>query len=278
MKYIVFLNENTKQEEIMVFPKSINHDCFAEGAHFRDQSYGNWERAYREPISAGFIHMGDDGSLHCVGESVSLGIKSRQKIDTALLTEQFAGDLIPLPNIEIPWEATADSVCPVPDGIFGQAQYKCEEGMDEYYNPTMELGRCNSEWSLVGSGSTSIISYKIIDEDYLMGVVTVPQELVDHCKSPVEGMKVDLEQPLPNPEDQLTNKLKFLQNLANQFPEIKDHAVKYMKEWLDYYVEDMINGEPQGPLLHSGVEEHSSKLGGTLRVFLVEQMKSLNQL
>lgn len=156
--------------------------------------------------------------------------------------EPDAGDLIPLPNIEIPWEATADSVCPVPDGIYGQAQYKCEEGMDEYYNPTMELGRCNSEWSLVGSGSTSIISYKIIDEDYLMGVVTVPQELVDHCKSLVEGVKVDLEQPLPNPEDQLIDKLKFLQNLANQFPEIREHAVKYMKEWLDYYVEDCIEG------------------------------------
>lgn len=89
MKYVVFLNESTKQEEIMVFPKSINHDCFAEGAHFRNQTSGNWNRVFRKPVSAGFIHMGDDGSLHCVGESVSLHLKSRPKPDTTLLTEQL---------------------------------------------------------------------------------------------------------------------------------------------------------------------------------------------
>ena len=44
-----------------------------------------------------------------------------------------------------------------------------------------------------------------------------------------------------NSEEQLINKLRFLQNLANEFPEIKDHVIKYMKEWLDYYVEGMIN-------------------------------------
>lgn len=142
-------------------------------------------------------------------------------------------DFIPLPNIEIPWEATADSVCPVPDG--------CEVKV------TLNTGYTITDddpegwtWSTI---SAPIMAYKIIDEDYLLGVVTVPQALVDHCKSLVEGVKVDLEQPLPNPEDQLIDKLKFLQNLANQFPEIRDHSVKYMKEWLDYYVEDMINGE-----------------------------------
>lgn len=173
--------------------------------------------------------------------------------DLSKITEEpDAGDLIPLPNIEIPWVATADSACPVPRGIFGYAQYKCEEGMDEYYNPTMELGRCNSEWSLVGSGSTSIISYKIIDEDYLKPIqeepINVP-ELEMHraayqaikdsgFESPGEllaehlaSSKVDVK---------LFSKLRFLQNLANEFPEIKDHAIKYMKEWLDYYVEDCI--------------------------------------
>ena len=151
--------------------------------------------------------------------------------DLSKITEEpDAGDLIPLPNIEIPWEATADSVCPVPDG--------CEVKV------TLNTGYTITDddpegwtWSTI---SAPIMAYKIIDEDYLLGVVTVPQALVDHCKSLVEGVKVDLEQPLPNPEDQLIDKLKFLQNLANQFPEIREHAVKYMKEWLDYYVEDCI--------------------------------------
>lgn len=142
-----------------------------------------------------------------------------------------SGDMLPLPNIEIPWEATADSVCPVP----GNTKVKI--------NGIITLLASDLHWGLENDQNSEITSYKILDEDYLLGIVTVPQELVDHCKSLVEGMKVDLDQPLPNPEDQLTNKLKFLQNLANEFPEIKDHAVKYMKEWLDYYVEDMINGE-----------------------------------
>ncbi len=153
--------------------------------------------------------------------------------DLSKITEEpDAGDLIPLPNIEIPWEATADSACPVPDG--------CEVKV------TLNTGYTITDddpegwtWSTI---SAPIMAYKIIDEDYLLGVVTVPQALVDHCKSLVEGVKVDLEQPLPNPEDQLIDKLKFLQNLANQFPEIRDHSVKYMKEWLDYYVEDDVEG------------------------------------
>lgn len=181
--------------------------------------------------------------------------------DLSKITEgPDAGDLIPLPNIEIPWEATADSECPVPRGIFGHAQYKCEEGMDEYYNPTMELGRCNSEWSLVGSGSTSIISYKIIDEDYLKPIqeepINVP-ELEMHraayqaikdagFESPEEllaehlafidssGGHTDYE--VLTSEQQLTNNLKFLQNLANQFPEIRNEAIKFMECELDGYM------------------------------------------
>lgn len=88
MKYIVFLNESTKQEEIMVFPKSINHDCFAEGAHFRNQTSGNWNRVFRKPISAGFVGSIPKG-LVCLGESMSLNLKSRPEIDTALLNNEL---------------------------------------------------------------------------------------------------------------------------------------------------------------------------------------------
>lgn len=88
MKYIVFLNESTKQEEIMVFPKSINHDCFAEGAHFRNQTSGNWNRVFRKPISAGFVGSTPKG-LVCLGESMSLNLKSRPEIDTTLLNNEL---------------------------------------------------------------------------------------------------------------------------------------------------------------------------------------------
>lgn len=141
----------------------------------------------------------------------SWGTSSNNSIAQAVLRES-GFEFIPLPNTEIPWEVTEDSVCPVPDG--------CEVKV------TLNTG------------------YTITDDDpegWTWSTISAPA-LVDHCKSLVEGVKVDLEQPLPNPEDQLIDKLKFLQNLANQFPEIRDHSVKYMKEWLDYYVEDDVEG------------------------------------
>lgn len=79
MKYIVTRNEEGK-EEIFVFPKSVNHDCMAEVLGFiKNQTYGNWERVFRKPVSAGFT----DGKT-CYGESFSLGIESRPQ-DTELL-------------------------------------------------------------------------------------------------------------------------------------------------------------------------------------------------
>lgn len=147
--------------------------------------------------------------------------------DLSKITEEpDAGHLIPLPNIEIPWVATADSVCPVPDGFNVKVTF--DDGGDSSDD--------NPEGWTWRTTCRPITAYKIIDEDYLMGVVTVPQALVDHCKSLVEGVKVDLEQPLPNPEDQLIDKLKFLQNLANQFPEIRNEAIKFMECELDRYM------------------------------------------
>lgn len=79
MKYIVTAQEDGT-EEIFVFPRSVNHDCMAEAlGGIRDQSWGNWKRVYRLPVSAGFV----EGGL-CIGYSESLGIRSRQE-DTALL-------------------------------------------------------------------------------------------------------------------------------------------------------------------------------------------------
>ena len=79
MKYIVTRNKEGKAE-IFVFPKSVNHDCMAEVLGFiKNKTYGNWERGFRKPVSAGFT----DGKT-CYGESLSLGIESRPQ-DTELL-------------------------------------------------------------------------------------------------------------------------------------------------------------------------------------------------
>lgn len=73
MKYVTFKGFGGK--EIIVFPDSMQHKRFAEAA--RELSFG----ALR-PISGGFVVDGE-----CVGESISLRMKSRGNLDTALLTQ-----------------------------------------------------------------------------------------------------------------------------------------------------------------------------------------------
>ena len=79
MKYIATKRDDGT-EEIFIFPRSVNHDCMAEMLRgIRDQSWGNWKRIHRSPVSAGFV----EGGL-CIGYSESLNLRSRQE-DTALL-------------------------------------------------------------------------------------------------------------------------------------------------------------------------------------------------
>jgi hypothetical protein len=88
MKYVCFLNEDTGQEEILVFPKTINHDCFAEMAgRIKNQIDGNWHRVMREPISAGFVAEIGAG-LVCHGSSMTLGLSTRD-CDTDILRKQL---------------------------------------------------------------------------------------------------------------------------------------------------------------------------------------------
>lgn len=84
MKYIVTRTEDGT-EEIFTFPRSINHDAMAEALEgIRNQTHGNWERVFREPVSAGFLN--EHG--HCHGNSESLGLKSRTQ-DTEILKNQY---------------------------------------------------------------------------------------------------------------------------------------------------------------------------------------------
>ena len=85
MKYIVTQREseltNIMIDEIFIFPKSVNHDCFAEMANaIKNQTGGNWHRVRREVVSAGFT----DG-VKCYGKSESLHLESRKDVDTQLL-------------------------------------------------------------------------------------------------------------------------------------------------------------------------------------------------
>ena len=85
MKYICF-QLASGVEEVILFPRTIHHDCFAQQqGGIKNQSYGNWERVSRFPISAGFV----DHSLKCYGNSETLNLTSRPE-DTLILKRQLS--------------------------------------------------------------------------------------------------------------------------------------------------------------------------------------------
>lgn len=82
MKYVVTRDEDGK-EQLFMFPKSINHDDFAEVLSYIKVYTGprNWERQYRKPIAAGFT----DGK-NCTGRSETLNLDSRGRLDEMLIS------------------------------------------------------------------------------------------------------------------------------------------------------------------------------------------------
>lgn len=84
MKYVRMKGFDDNDDWIVIFPKNINHDCIAEVlGRMKNQTHGNWERVFREPVSAGFV----DSAGTCHGESESLGLKSLFE-DTEILAKQ----------------------------------------------------------------------------------------------------------------------------------------------------------------------------------------------
>lgn len=80
MKYVVMQDENGIQE-LFMFPKSVNHDVFANAvSRLKDQAHGNWKRIDRDVISAGFT----DGTT-CFGRSETLNLDSRGRLDEMLI-------------------------------------------------------------------------------------------------------------------------------------------------------------------------------------------------
>ena len=79
-KYVVVTSDEFG-EQLFTFPKSVNHDSFAEVLnHIRHDDGHDWKRVYKEVIAAGFT----DG-ITCFGKSETLGLDSRPVEDTALL-------------------------------------------------------------------------------------------------------------------------------------------------------------------------------------------------
>lgn len=177
--------------------------------------------------------------------------------DLSKITEEpDAGDLIPLPNIEIPWVATADSVCPVPDGC--GIKIKTDSGWVPGDYTTGEEDVHGIVWSRCGN---PILAYKIIDEYYLKPAQEEPihvPELEMHraayqaiknagFESPEEllaeyrALREEDDSEVVTSEVKLFRSLKFLQNLANEFPEIADEVVAEMRIQFECYCEEKLN-------------------------------------
>ena len=79
MKYVV-VESKEQGKQLFIFPANINHNDFAEIlSYIKVGTPQNWNRVYREPVSAGFT----DGKV-CYGRSESLGLASAAT-DTALM-------------------------------------------------------------------------------------------------------------------------------------------------------------------------------------------------
>jgi hypothetical protein len=170
---------------------------------------------------SGWYYKVDGGVLWKLdGEEDLTWVESTISLDVGNWVE----DLTPLPNVEIPWEATEDRKCPVPTG--SQCQITLLDGrVDtcEGYSPHRH------NWAL--STQNPITAYKIIDEDYLPSVATVT--ITEDSATTEPGVVVTVYETV---EDKLTKRLEFLQNLANKFPEIRNEAIKFMECELDGYM------------------------------------------
>ena len=82
-KYVV-VKTDEQGLQLFMFPKEIDHDRFAEVTSFIKHNVNgdprNWERIFREPVSAGFT----DG-LTCWGRSETLDLSCIPEQDNALL-------------------------------------------------------------------------------------------------------------------------------------------------------------------------------------------------
>lgn len=159
--------------------------------------------------------------------------------------------LIPLPNIEIPWVATADSACPVPEGCPTLLGFD-DENNDTVCDPQSYRWRIHPEFR-------DITSYKIIDEEFLDKAKPIQEEPINvpelemhraayqaiknaGFESPEEllaeyrALREEDDSEVVTTEVKLFRKLRFLQNLANEFPGIRNEAIKFMECELDGYM------------------------------------------
>lgn len=80
MKYLV-LHADDGQHDVVLFPEVLTHQAMADAvSRTRNQTFGNWRRVERKPVSAGQV----DVHWACSGGSEALGLVAREQ-DSALM-------------------------------------------------------------------------------------------------------------------------------------------------------------------------------------------------
>lgn len=130
-------------------------------------------------------------------------------------------DIIPLPNVKIPWEATQDSVSPVPEC------FNIRVWVDGAKDHQFSLRDARHwRWN-IRSGYGNITACEIVDPDYMR---EESSELVGSSES------VQLVGQSIISDSELLRKLKLLNHIGEQFPIISDCAkaamVRLVEKWV----------------------------------------------
>lgn len=132
--------------------------------------------------------------------------------------------LIPLPNVNIPWEATKDSVSPVPSDC------RVLIWVDNATEPTGGNKRTAgiSRWNL--TSALNITSYMIIDEDYMR---EESEDNKDDLPYDLVGKPIIISTHVP----ELINKLQILSDVRERFPLIAGCAKAAMERLVERWVD-----------------------------------------
>jgi len=133
-------------------------------------------------------------------------------------------DFVPLPNVKIPWDATDDSVCPVPKGTRTLLEFT-DSADEECYEPELRYWHNFGNW---------VISYTIIDPDYIR------KESADHENGTTRTIISTDEAGKIRDENirdlRLIQDLEFLNYIAGKFPLIEGCAKAAMERLVEKWV------------------------------------------
>lgn len=169
MKYIATTYDGGK-EEVFVFPKTIDDEGMAFILGFiKNQTYGNWHRIKRKPVSAGSV----DKIWECSGESEVLGIISRP-VDTEILKRQLGEnnglkyivtrdmddqeELFIFPNA-VHHDAMAELLSDIGD--------RRNKDRDQIYRKPIAAGFVDSNWKCHGRSETLGLESRAVDTEIL---------------------------------------------------------------------------------------------------------------